>query len=167
MRFSQIVFSAFMASVAAAPPPKEISLRSPEELKLKDGTIMTITSASKRSPDEIKLADGTTMTVSDDAHEKRAPTNVKRSDHDIQLRDGSWLHIRDTEKDFTSEPSLVRRDKISSCGPRSGWMPRNDHGEVNGVPMYGYDSVVADYCARVSYDYNGKTSLPTLFNWIQ
>jgi hypothetical protein len=79
MRFSQSVFSAFMASVAADPPPKEISLQSPEELKLKDGTIMTVTSGSKRSPEEIKLADGTTMTVSDDAHEKRAPTNVKRS----------------------------------------------------------------------------------------
>lgn len=161
MRYSIVLLSSIIVLSTASPAPKiigndDIAKRSPEEIKLKDGTVITVTDAkAKRSPEEIKLKDGTTITVTDDAKRKRSP-------HDVQLRDGSWLSVRDLAVAEKREASLSKRedDKISSCGPKSGWIPVEDHGSPaispNGLQFWGFKSAVQEYCSRISYDFNGN-----------
>ncbi|KAF2827116.1 hypothetical protein CC86DRAFT_382144 [Ophiobolus disseminans] len=76
---------------------------------------------------------------------KRAPTR-------IQLLDGSYL----TESAASSSPLSRRKeaDKISSCGPKSGWMPVADHDMHLDVQMWGYQSAVKEFCHRAAYGLN-------------
>lgn len=191
MHFSPLILASLVALAATAPAPNgapdsEVK-RSPEVIQLKDGTFVTISAATndptndptKRSPEVIQLKDGTFITVSDaDNAEKRSlpaedkpkilPNVAKRGPKDIQLRDGSWLHVDALSNAEMATPrGLDKRDKdhISSCGPRSGWMPLADHGFFNGEKLWGYNSTVAEYCARISYDYNGKMMILALRNF--
>jgi hypothetical protein len=140
MRVSRLVFSTLAALVVAVPTPNN------------DPSLQ-----SKRLPEDIRIKDGTSPIVSD-AMEKRSP-------QDIQLEDGTWLRVSkvtDEELDERSDSGgkgLNNRaaDQISSCGPRSGWMPIKDHDYDEDQPMWGYNSTVYEFCKRASYNLGSTT----------
>lgn len=115
----------FLAALAIASPTPQDT----KTIKLADGTTMTVSPSvdDKRSLDQrdiIRLADGTTMTVSPAVDDKRS-LNEKRGD-----------------------------DKISSCGPKSGWTPVEDHGLHLDLVMWGYRSAVQAFCSRAAFALN-------------
>ncbi|KAF2105582.1 hypothetical protein BDV96DRAFT_677394 [Lophiotrema nucula] len=175
MHFHSLVLSTLVVLAVAAPTSNEaFAAKKREDIQLADGTFLTVSEATKRSPGELQLADGTYLTIGDATKRsldelqladgtilemKDRSNKQKRSRHDIQLRDGSWLSVRDipTAQDETRHDLGKREDdKISSCGPRSGWIPINDHGFYNGFPMWGYNSTVSVFCQRASYDFYGN-----------
>lgn len=95
-----------------------------KSIQLLDGTSLTVSDAVKRAPKTIQLLDGTTMTVSPSVDDKRS-LNEKRE-----------------------------ADKISSCGPKSGWTPVENHGLHLDQAMWGYRSAVAAFCSRAAYALN-------------
>jgi hypothetical protein len=91
------------------------------------------------------LKDGSTVTISP-AHEKRH----------ITLGDGSIATVSDAYADDSLASQMEKRgaDKISSCGPRSGWTPIEDHGMHLDQMMWGYRSAVTAFCSRVAHGTN-------------
>ncbi|KAF1996745.1 hypothetical protein P154DRAFT_565817 [Amniculicola lignicola CBS 123094] len=124
-----------------------------EEVKLAGGTFLTVSDAERRSAEDVQLADGTVLEMHDISKQR------KRSQNDMQLRDGSWLSLRDipvAQNNTRYKAEKREKDKISSCGPRSGWIPVEDHGSYNEFPIWGYRSTVKDFCFRISTDFKGN-----------
>jgi hypothetical protein len=122
MYYTHLLSAAFAAVVLASP------------------TLQTVESASIDPPKEIMLKGGKAIVLP--SHEKR----------DIQLAGGSWAKVSDAHDDDSLAVRLTKRgaDKISSCGPKSGWIPVEDRGEYMYQAMWGYRSAVSAFCSRVS-----------------
>ena len=79
--------------------------------------------------DETKTVDGMTITISDLSPDEKSPTG-----------------------------KLAKRDSdyVSSCGPKSGWIPIDDHYDKSGTKWWGWSSAVDAFCTRVSQDFDGN-----------
>jgi len=140
MLYLIFILSSFALLATAVPTSYHdadlVSRRSPEDIQLKDGSFITISDISdpteKRSPENVQLQDGTSITISDDVDD-------------------------DSESLENRSPHLRRDNKITSCGPKEGWMPVADSfSSSTGTQYWGYQSTVEEFCSRVSYDVNGK-----------
>jgi hypothetical protein len=168
MHYSILLSANLMALALASPMPSNdgtITKRSPDKIiTLKDGTEVidrpahdkrdsSTETITKRSPDEIlTLKDGTEV-IDRPAHDKRH----------ISLRDGTIVTVSDAYANDTLAARMEKMqkreaDKISSCGPKSGWMPIEDHGMHLDQMMWGYRSAVANFCNRVGHGSNDDGS---------
>ncbi|KAL9079642.1 MAG: hypothetical protein Q9157_001473 [Trypethelium eluteriae] len=82
---------------------------------------------------------------------------VKREEN--VTRDGITFTTSDlTDEELSPRSEVAKRnsDYVSSCGPKSGWIPIADHYDQSGTKWWGYSSAVDAFCTRVSSDFDGN-----------